>query len=197
MTNSGADNPAYKTGSALADFAGQVGRTSAFDSVAVPLQKAIGKAIKPGPAEDILSGAFLGHPLHPVLVTVPIGSWLSVNVLDLTGGNARAARRVLAVGNLGALAAAAAGANDWRRTSGEARRIGLVHAALNDVALMLNVGSSIARRRGRRAKGAVLSLAASSITGVSGWLGGHLSYTLGVGVQPAGSAVHPMQSESS
>src|SRR3954471_16601075 len=42
--------------------------------------------------------------------------------------------------------------------------------------------SWLARRRGRRARGVGLSLAGAGLISVSGWLGGHLSYSLGIGV---------------
>ena len=188
-----ADSSVRSIGSALTGLADRIGQARSLDPIAEAAQRVLDKVIPPGPVEDVASGAFLGHPLHPALVAVPIGSWLSVNVLDLTGGNARAARRILAVGNLSAVAAAYTGGNDFRATTGEARRIGLVHAALNDVALMLNVASSLTRRRGRRARGALLSLTATGVVGVSGWLGGHLAYTLGVGVRAAGSPAHPFE----
>jgi hypothetical protein len=44
------------------------------------------------------------------------------------------------------------------------------------------VGSYAARRRGARGRGKLLSLAGSAVLGCGGWLGGHLSYTLGAGV---------------
>ena len=44
------------------------------------------------------------------------------------------------------------------------------------------VGSYLARRRGVRGRGKLLSLAGSAALGCGGWLGGHLSYTLGAGV---------------
>ena len=37
--------------------------------------------------KDLLSGVALGHPLHPVLVTVPIGAFTSALVLDVRGGS--------------------------------------------------------------------------------------------------------------
>jgi nitrite reductase/ring-hydroxylating ferredoxin subunit len=40
----------------------------------------------------------------------------------------------------------------------------------------------MARRRGRQATGIALSLVGATAVGVGGWLGGHLSYALGVGV---------------
>jgi nitrite reductase/ring-hydroxylating ferredoxin subunit len=83
---------------------------------------------------------------------------------------------------LTALPAAFTGANDLLSTSGAERRVGLVHAALNDVALMTYGASWLARRRGRHGRGAVLALVAMGVTGAAGWLGGHLAYALGVGV---------------
>jgi nitrite reductase/ring-hydroxylating ferredoxin subunit len=74
------------------------------------------------------------------------------------------------------------GSNDWLTTAKTERRIGLVHAAMNNAAVVLYSASWIARRRGRHGRGVLLSLAGLTITGASGWLGGHLSYALGIGV---------------
>jgi hypothetical protein len=62
------------------------------------------------------------------------------------------------------------------------RRAGLVHAAANATATALMIGSFAARKRGARGRGKLLSLAGSAALGAGGWLGGHLSYTLGAGV---------------
>ncbi|MEA2313128.1 MAG: hypothetical protein QOE28_3096, partial [Solirubrobacteraceae bacterium] len=65
------------------------------------------------------------------------------------------------------------------------RRSGLVHAAVNGTAIALMVSSYAARKRGARGRGKLLSLAGSAALGAGGWLGGHLSYTLGSGVTAA------------
>jgi hypothetical protein len=44
------------------------------------------------------------------------------------------------------------------------------------------VASYAARKRGARGRGKLLSLTGSAVLGCGGWLGGHLSYTLGAGV---------------
>ena len=67
-------------------------------------------------------------------------------------------------------------------TEGAEKRLGLAHAAANYTALGLYTGSWLARRRGKHARGVSLALAGSSVLTVGGWLGGHLSYALGVGV---------------
>jgi nitrite reductase/ring-hydroxylating ferredoxin subunit/uncharacterized membrane protein len=112
---------------------------------------------------------------------MPIGAWVSAAVLDGTG-NTTAARRLVGLGCLAALPAAAAGANDWSTTDGAERRVGFVHALLNDAALTSYWLSWRARRRGNHTKGVALSLVGVGFLGAGGWLGGHLAYAQGVGV---------------
>jgi nitrite reductase/ring-hydroxylating ferredoxin subunit len=57
-----------------------------------------------------------------------------------------------------------------------------VHAATNSAALVLQAASLAARRRGERGRGVALSLGAVSLLGAAGYLGAHLSYARGVGV---------------
>ena len=45
--------------------------------------------------KDLLSGTAAGHPLPPVLVTVPIGALTGAVTLDVLGGNASASRRLI------------------------------------------------------------------------------------------------------
>lgn len=144
----------------------------------------VNRLLKPGTAKDVLSGTPIGHPLHPVAVTLPIGAWLGASWLDLTAGETgrAAAKSLIAFGTLAAVPAAAAGASDWSDTLGAERRVGMLHAALNDVALGLYAASWFARRSGSQARGVALALAGATVVGASGWLGGHLSYALGVGV---------------
>ena len=40
----------------------------------------------------LLRGAWLGHPVHPLLVTVPIGAWTSAVLFDVAFGDPVAAR---------------------------------------------------------------------------------------------------------
>jgi nitrite reductase/ring-hydroxylating ferredoxin subunit len=61
------------------------------------------------------------------------------------------------------------------------RRIGLAHAAANVSGLALAIGSIAARRRGSMAAGRALAMAANGALGLGGLLGGHMSFTLGVG----------------
>jgi nitrite reductase/ring-hydroxylating ferredoxin subunit/uncharacterized membrane protein len=136
--------------------------------------------LKAGPVKDLLSGTPAGHPLHPVLVTVPISALTGAVTLDVLGGNAAASRRLIGLTVLSAVPAAAAGLSDWSETRGAERRVGVVHALLNVAGLGLLTASWVARGRG--SGGRLLSTAGLGVIGVSGWLGGHLSYAFGVGV---------------
>jgi uncharacterized membrane protein len=150
------------------------------DSVAALVKRVVPR----GSVRDTASGMPLGHPLHPALVALPIGSWSAATYLDLLGRkrDRAAARRLIGLGNLAAVPTALTEANDWADTQGAERRVGFVHALLNDVALTLFVSSWWARRRGRPIKGIALSLAGSGMMSAGAWLGGHLAYGLGVGV---------------
>jgi nitrite reductase/ring-hydroxylating ferredoxin subunit/uncharacterized membrane protein len=165
----------------LESLADRIERADALDPVADAIVSAARKVLRKGPVEDALSGTPLGHPLHPLLVAIPIGAWVSSAVFDGTG-NADGARRLIGLGCLAALPAAASGANDWTTTTGAERRVGLVHAALNDSALTAYWLSWRVRRQGKQAKGVALSLVGAGLLGVAGWLGGHLAYAQGVGV---------------
>src|SRR5205085_9766883 len=135
----------------------------------------------------LLSGTRLGHPLHPALTDVPIGSFTAATVLDLIGGGRteEAVEALLALGIVAAVPTAAAGLADWSETYGSEQRTGLVHAAANVVALSLFAGSLAARRSGRSGLGRVLGLAGMTALSTGGYLGGHLTYARGVGVNHA------------
>jgi nitrite reductase/ring-hydroxylating ferredoxin subunit/uncharacterized membrane protein len=144
----------------------------------------VGRGLPLGPVRDIASATPFAHPVHPAFVAIPVGSWSAATYLDLIGGkrHRQAARQLVGLGNLAALPTAITGANDWAYTQGAERRVGLVHALLNDVALSLFVGSWWVRRRGHALEGVALSLAGSGVLSAGAWLGGHLAYALGVGV---------------
>ena len=148
----------------------------ALDPVVSPLSSFVDGSL-PGRAGDLLHGTWLGHPLHAVLVQVPIGSFLSANLLDLLGER-RGARLLNAVGLLSALPAATAGAADWSRSNPSTQRSGLVHALLNTAGLALWAGSLRQRRTGG---GTVLGLLGTTVLGASATIGGHLSYRKGLG----------------
>jgi nitrite reductase/ring-hydroxylating ferredoxin subunit len=134
--------------------------------------------------KDLLCGTWLGHPLHPVLTDVVVGAWTSSFLLDLIPGRRtrKASDRLIDAGILAALPTALTGLADWTDVWGRTRRVGLVHAGANVVALGLYASSSLSRKRGRRLRGWWLSTTGFGVATVSAYLGGHLSFGKGVGV---------------
>jgi len=166
------------------DLIEAIENAEAIDKAANPLADAVGKLVPPGPVKDLLSGTKLGHPAHPVLTDVAIGAWSSAVFLDFLGGasSETASDRLIALGILSAAPTAATGFSDWADTWGKARRVGLVHAGLNVGALLCFTASLVARKRGNRGGGKALSLAGAGVMTLSAYLGGHLSFRNGVGV---------------
>ena len=161
----------------------------ALDGPAEAIGRTVRGAIPAGAPKEALSGAWLGHALHPLVTDVPIGTWTSSVLLDWIGGeqSRTAADRLVLAGILAAGAAVATGWSDWadaERRDPRVRRSGLAHAAVNASATTMMVASYAARRRGARGRGKLPSLAGTAALGCGGWLGGHLSYTLGAGVRP-------------
>jgi len=166
-------------------LAARIERLRLLDGVAGVLQKGVRAAVPSGSAaKDVLSGTWLGHPVHPPLTDLVVGSWTSAWVLDSFGGRRAqgAADALVAAGIAVAVPTAASGLSDWAELREGTRRVGLVHALGNTTALTLHVLSLRARRQGRRPTGRALSLLGLSVAGVSAWLGGHLSFGRGVGV---------------
>jgi nitrite reductase/ring-hydroxylating ferredoxin subunit/uncharacterized membrane protein len=156
-------------------------KASVLDAPADALADAVGPLYSQKTVRHLASGTVIGHPLHPLLVTLPIGAWSSALVFDALGDD-DAASTLVALGLLTALPTAFTGMHDWSSTHGAERRIGLLHAGFNSIALSAYAGSWLARRSGRRGLGVVLSLVGMSAVGGGGWLGGHLAYAMGVGV---------------
>jgi uncharacterized membrane protein len=142
----------------------------------------------------VLAGRY-GHPLHPALVAVPIGAWIASFIFDVAshlvhapGFLAQGSRWLIAIGVLGALAAAMVGLLDLFAipTGTRAFRTGLVHMSINlGVTVLYAIGFLIRGDAGTGAVGwgpLVLSAVALAALGVSGYLGGELAYHYGVRV---------------
>jgi nitrite reductase/ring-hydroxylating ferredoxin subunit/uncharacterized membrane protein len=138
--------------------------------------------------KDILNGTWLGHALHPALTDIPLGAWSCTMLLDLVSNNAGSdgialgADVTLALGIVGATAAAVTGVTDWSDLYGTDRRVGLMHGLLNSGILLTNIGSLVLRLTGRRRTGITLSTVGYLASLLSAYLGGELSFAKGVGV---------------
>jgi uncharacterized membrane protein len=141
----------------------------------------------------LLAGPY-GHLFHPVMVTVPIGAWVSSVVLDiasLVNDNAALAEAslwLIGVGIVAALLAAVLGLLDLSTIprGTKAFKTGLTHGVLNvTVVVLFAVDFWIRSAHGTDSvptSGLVISLIAVAVLGASGWLGGKLAYHFGVRV---------------
>ncbi len=143
-----------------------------------------------------LAGSY-GHPIHPILVTLPIGAWVFAVLFDLIS-YASAEPRIwshgamwlMLFGVLGAALAAIFGSIDLlnvpRGTAAFAT--GRIHAVLNSTALVLFLCNFIWRYRSQDGwetapvGSLVLSIIGLAVVGASGFLGGKLAYHYGVRV---------------
>jgi nitrite reductase/ring-hydroxylating ferredoxin subunit len=161
-------------------------QNSRLDGVVSAGQR-VARLVPPGKVRDALHGVWLGHPLHPVLIQVSAGAWLSASILDFTAGGQRAARRLVAAGLIAAVPAAVAGAADWSEQHEQQMRVGVVHAAGNIVASSL-YGASLLSRGPRLSR--ALRLAGLAAVSASGLLGGHISFRLAGGANHAEEVPH-------
>ena len=133
------------------------------------------------------------HPIHPMLVPIPIGLWLFSLVCDLVhrfGGTSPnweiVAWYTMIGGIIGALAAAVPGFIDMLSLPWSVKRVALAHMAINLTIVALYVVNAYLRRKGGVTDGTIW-LSGISIVAlvVSGWLGGHMVYLRRVAVEEA------------
>ena len=177
-------------------FAERLAALEPLDAPAKPIAKFVRDAIPKGAVKDALSGTWLGHTLHPVLQLLPLGTWTSAVILDLIGGEEgqASADKLIGTGLLATLPTFVTGWNDYADTepaSDSVRRVGILHAVANAAGASLFTGSLVARGRGDRGKGRLLALAGIGAVGAGGWLGGHLAYAEGVGVDTTAFEDYP------
>lgn len=157
----------------LVRLAQQLERTAALDRLSKGLRH-LSSPAGTEPLRRLLSGSAMGHAVHPFVTDLPIGFWTSSLALDLLGqGDRSASRRLLVAGLVSSVPAVATGLAEWRNTSRPETRVASAHAALNVLALMLYGGSLAVHERSPRL-GLTLKAAGTAVTGVSGFLGGHL-----------------------
>jgi len=136
----------------------------------------------------------LGHPVHPMLIVLPLGLLSAAVVFDivyLIGGDdvfSTIAFWNMALGIVGGLLAAVFGFIDWLNIPGQtrAKRIGLMHGGGNVVVVTLFAVSWLIRLGGEdyepSAVAYIFSFAGLALAAVTAWLGGELVDRLGVGV---------------
>jgi nitrite reductase/ring-hydroxylating ferredoxin subunit len=164
-------------------------RAKFLDRLAGPGQRAA-RVLPPGKVRDALHGVWLGHPLHPVLAQVPVGTWLSASLLDAWPGSApgtgAASRRLVLAGLAAAVPAALAGSADWSELHEQQMRVGVVHALANTAAVVLYAASAAAPERAARG----WRLAGLTAVTAGGILGGHLAFRQSAGANQAEPVPH-------
>lgn len=137
-----------------------------------------------------------GHPIHPMLVPIPIGLFVFALIADLASqvNGASDAWPTVALyciggGIVGALLAAPFGLIDLLSVHEErARKVGITHMVINLGVVALFLINFILRVQGvAGATPLVLTVVAILLLLVSGWLGGQMVFVYGVA--QAGSPV--------
>jgi len=136
----------------------------------------------------------LGHPIHPMLIVLPLGLFIAAVVFDavyLWRGSptfATVAYWNIAGGVVGGLLAAVFGVIDWIAipAATRAKRIGLLHGGANVV--VVAIFALVWLMRGNTPDAIpttnlfLLEVVGLALGSVGGWLGGELVDRLGVGV---------------
>ena len=163
-------------------------------------QPAAARPSRPAPdgkhPATLLAGPY-GHPVHPILVTIPIGAWIASFVFDLISRGdvehrvfAKGAFWLILIGIVGGVLAALFGLMDFLTIpkGTKAYQTALIHMALNSAVLVLFAVNFVLRRDelltpvGTPWRYIVFSGVLLAVLGVSGYLGGKLSYRYGIRV---------------
>ena len=135
------------------------------------------------------------HPLHPMLVAIPIGLWIFSLVCDIArvSGSADPAWPTVALytmagGVVGALLAAVPGFIDLLSLPPGPRKTALAHMIINLTVVTLYVVNLWMRWSNPAALETPfwLSVVAIGLLVISGWLGGKMVYVHGVAVDTEG-----------
>ncbi|GAA1338760.1 DUF2231 domain-containing protein [Arthrobacter roseus] len=164
------------------DLVVRLEKLQSLDPIVNRVREVVQKVLQPQHVRDLLHGVPLGHPLHPLMVQVPLGSWISAAILDVIPGTERAARTLIGVGVLSAAPAAASGYADWSETDPSQQRVGIVHSTANLMAVLLYAASWQQRAAQRSVAGKALSYSGLVVVLAGGFLGGHLSFRQKVGM---------------
>jgi nitrite reductase/ring-hydroxylating ferredoxin subunit/uncharacterized membrane protein len=164
-------------------------RVEALDRPATVMQGAVQRLLRNRTLKDALHGVWLGHPLHPALAQLALGSFMSASLIDAVGGRRRESSGLIAVGLISSAPTVAAGWADWSDSHEEQQRVGLVHAALNVTSLAC-FAATLLRRCGDRGSGRLLSLVGGTLSGIGAALGGHMGYRQATGANHGEEVQH-------
>jgi uncharacterized membrane protein len=141
----------------------------------------------------VATASIAKHPLHPMLIPLPIGLWifsLAADIIHLVTQDQiwwTIALYSMAGGIIGALIAALPGFVDlFTMHRSPEKKIGLWHMGINLLIVVIYVFDFLWRRSSPGSFGQMaLSMVAILLLAVSGWLGGEMVYVHGTAVDPA------------
>jgi nitrite reductase/ring-hydroxylating ferredoxin subunit len=174
----------------VTDAVDRLENAGTLDPVIGAVRKVVQAALRRQSVRDALHGVWLGHPLHPALTDVPIGTWTSAAVLDALPGTGAAATTLIAAGCVGYVPTIITGWADWSELHEQQQRVGLVHAAAGAVAFGCYVASLSARVHGNTLRGKVWAYAGFAMVNMTGYLGGHLAFRQAAGVNHVEAVPH-------
>ena len=152
-------------------------RTCALDGVIRAVEPAARRLVAREPVRRLLHGDSTGVPLHLIVRDLPYGAWFMAQFLDLFSdpGSMRAARRLVGLGVVTAVPTAATGWAEWALADRRVRRVGIVHAAVQGGAVLIFLGSWVARIQDRHVLAVRLARLGGLSLAVGGFLGGHMA----------------------
>jgi uncharacterized membrane protein len=143
-----------------------------------------------------------GHSVHPMLITFPVGLFITAVVFDVihlatkSGQWALISYWMIIAGIVGGLVAALFGFLDYRGipSNSRAQSVGRIHG-LGNVVVVALFGASAWLRSGAPEQPPVVALvlgfAAIALATITAWLGGELVERLGVGVHEGANVNAP------
>jgi uncharacterized membrane protein len=145
----------------------------------------------------------LGHPIHQILIVLPLGLFVTAVVFDVVTFFRPIAELSIAsfwnivVGSIGAVLAAVFGLVDWTKIpkGTRAKKVGVFHALTNVGVLALFVVAGVLRMDNESyfasTPALVLELVGFALAGLGGYLGGELVDRFGVGVHEGANVNAP------
>ena len=155
-----------------------LGQTRALDPLAHRLDTLSRTLCRLRRLRSLLAGEPFGHSAHPMLVQLPIGAWVSAGWLDCLPRTEHSAAVLTGIGIAAAVPAVASGLVDYASLDQQRRRVAVVHATANALALACQIASLQQRRAGRLHRGQWIGLAGTATLTLGGLLGGHLAHHL-------------------
>ena len=154
----------------------RIEQLEALDPAVSVAEPRAGRLVENPRMRRFLHGDATGIPLHGILTDVPFGAWFMAMYLDLFSdpGTQRAATRLVGLGVLAAAPTALTGWAEWALAGRATQRVGIVHAGLNGVAVLIFLGSWTARRRGKHGLGVRLARIGALLLIAAAFLGGYM-----------------------